>query len=123
MEDVAKGDGRAVLLEGQAGIGKTTILSQIADTARQMGFRVLPAAADDFEQQVPFATMARCLGMYQPSADPDVSAIADLLSPKVTAEAPTGSSRLEFVFTEAVLALIDRWCAQGPVAILLDDLQ
>src|SRR5205814_1929009 len=38
-------------------------------------------------------------------------------------DAPAAAARMEFVIAEAVVALVERRCAQTPVALLVDDLQ
>src|SRR5437868_1189818 len=45
----AAGDGGAVLIEGEAGIGKTSLLTVVRAHAAAAGLRVLSATADEIE--------------------------------------------------------------------------
>ena len=58
----ATGEGRALILRGDAGIGKTTLLAAAADSARERGFRVLEARADALESELSFGV---CLQLFQ----------------------------------------------------------
>ena len=49
--------GRALLIEGDAGIGKTALLYEGVRTARACGFRVLTARAAPAEAQMAFTTI------------------------------------------------------------------
>jgi DNA-binding CsgD family transcriptional regulator len=118
---VGAGRGKGVLLEGEAGIGKTALLEHVQAAARRGGLRLLAAAGDELEQRIPFAALRRCLGLREPGAGPTDARIADLL--------PAGPSPAAFwppqaatAAAEAVTAAIGRWCAERPVALVLDDL-
>ena len=56
LEAVPAG-GRALLLEGDAGIGKTALWQEGVRLARERGFRALTARSTDSELQVAFATV------------------------------------------------------------------
>jgi DNA-binding NarL/FixJ family response regulator len=118
------GRGRIVLISGEPGIGKTAILAALTDRAAAAGARGLYGAAEELEMRVPFAAVSDCLGLTSASADQQVAEIAGLLR---------GAHRLggsgfpaadaEFLVTEAILGLLDGWCAAGPVVLAIDDLQ
>ena len=55
VEAAASGRGGAVLIEGEAGIGKTRLLRLAQARAEAAGGRVLYATADEFEANVPLA--------------------------------------------------------------------
>jgi DNA-binding CsgD family transcriptional regulator len=95
---VVAGHGAVVLIEGEPGIGKTTLLDAMADEAGRSGVRVRRCAGEDETSPVPFATIGRCLGLPPSGGEP------------------------EFVITETILGRVDRWAAAGPVLLMIDDL-
>jgi DNA-binding CsgD family transcriptional regulator len=115
----ATGRGGAVLVEGEPGIGKTALLDVVAAECTALGMRVLRGAADPREQRLPFATIASCLRSTARRADRTLGTLLDGVGDGHAA----GAADREFVVTEAVLDAVDRWCAAGPVALLVDDLQ
>jgi len=119
---VCRGSGRAVVLEGDAGIGKTSLLRQVRSAAGRQNIQVLSGGGEELEQRVPFAAVAHCLGVRD-AADPDLAPLTRLLTKNLEEDAPAALGRMEFVITEAVVALLERRCAQGQVALLIDDLQ
>ncbi len=50
VADAANGDGRIVIIEGEAGVGKTALLDAAAGTAREHGMRVLAARGATLER-------------------------------------------------------------------------
>jgi predicted ATP-dependent serine protease len=62
IESAACGRGGAVLIEGEAGIGKTRLLGLARARALAAGARVLYATADEIEASVPLAGARALLG-------------------------------------------------------------
>lgn len=87
--------GSVRLARGGGGIGKTRVLDATAQIARERGFTVLSAAAQELEAHRPFAVVADCLRV-------------DLC---------------EFTRAEELLALVEAETARSPVMFVLDDLQ
>src|SRR5687768_984094 len=70
-ERVAGGEGRLVVIEGPAGIGKTRLLRSTRELADARGdFRVLTARATEFEAHIAFGVVRQLL-------DPFVLALPD----------------------------------------------
>ncbi|MEV6315228.1 AAA family ATPase [Streptomyces sp. NPDC051776] len=112
--------GRAVLVEGEPGIGKTALLRASAADARSHGVRVLEGAAEQLERRVPFAAIGRCLGIGAPDGDPRVRRVAAMIRGEGQPDAMQARDA-DFAIVEAILALLDEWCASGPLALLIDD--
>ena len=55
--DLADGDPRILLLEGDAGIGKTTLWRAGVDDARILGYRVLACAGAESETKLSFTAV------------------------------------------------------------------
>ena len=53
LRDVAAGQGHAVWIEGEPGIGKSTLLATGLADAEQLGCRVFVLAADELAQRFP----------------------------------------------------------------------
>ncbi|GHJ49428.1 LuxR family transcriptional regulator [Catellatospora sp. TT07R-123] len=121
--DAAAGHGAAVVLEGEPGIGKTTLLDHTAATCARLNMRVLRGTAEDIEQQLPFATAAACLHLRESAADPAVARVLRLLRGEGALAESAGAANHQLAITEAMLDLVDLWCAQGPVAVIVDDAQ
>ena len=58
LDDIRRGDGRCLLIEGAAGIGKTTLLDRATARAEALGIEVRRATGDDLEAGHPWG-MAR----------------------------------------------------------------
>ncbi len=91
------GQGSIIVLEGEAGIGKSRLAMFVADTASDHGLEVVTGYGESIESRVPFyvwrAIVITLLGLSMPSDARDQAADADRISGslKVTAIA----SRLE----------------------------
>src|SRR5437870_1272259 len=53
VEDLISGTGRAVLIEGEPGIGKSFLARTVAATSERRGCQVYRAAADELGQELP----------------------------------------------------------------------
>jgi AAA ATPase domain len=69
VEEAARGSGRLVLVEGEAGIGKSTLLELAASHARERGARVLSARGGVFEQDFGFGVVRQLLEPHVLGAD------------------------------------------------------
>jgi DNA-binding CsgD family transcriptional regulator len=112
---------RALLIEGEAGIGKTTLLGAAEEEARRRGWHVLgcrPAAA---EAHLAFAALTDALGEVldgdlAPLPEPQRAALLGAVR-----RAGTDVDRL--ALSMGVLSLL-RWLVHNrPVALLVDDAQ
>src|SRR5882757_9349862 len=62
VDRLAAGSGHLVHLSGEPGIGKTRMLSWLADAARARDLPVLSGSAAEFETDVPFGPLTQALG-------------------------------------------------------------
>jgi hypothetical protein len=111
-ERVGAGQGGAVLVEGEQGIGKTALLRAGLADAGTAGCQVAWAAADELGRRFPLRLMAECLGVRN---------LGEWAGPEAGPAVPAGDPVVAGV--EWLLALVDRWCAQGPVVVVAEDLQ
>ena len=124
VQDVVGGTAATLLIEGEAGIGKTRLVQSLVDEARECGATVFRGDAHPFEQTRPFGAVAQALGLRPQAADPHRAAIGRLLAgegqvPGMQAGA-VADARYQVV--EEVLDLIERACSHTPVAVVLEDL-
>ncbi|MFE9327761.1 AAA family ATPase [Nocardia sp. NPDC052278] len=110
----AEGEGTVVLVEGEPGIGKTALLDAAVARYAADGLIVRRGAAQELQRQVPFAAVCSWLDSDRGS-DP----VRALL--RSGDRAGDGAATHEFAITEAILDLVDGWCARGPVALIIDD--
>ena len=125
--ELARSGRRAIaLVDGEAGIGKTRLLTAVADTAGNRGMQVAVGGAVELEQTRPFglvaAAWAASLGQ-----DPRRAAIADLLAARVDGGhgfvTVTSDPGLQFRAIDAIVDLVEELALAGPMALCLDDLQ
>jgi DNA-binding NarL/FixJ family response regulator len=114
--DLSSGRGRAALIEGEPGIGKSSLIRAAVAEARAANCQVYWATCDELSQAFPLLPLLEAL-------DGRVNGrprIANLLR----ADAPPGN-RVDTVAaaTERLLALVDDLCARAPVMLVVDDLQ
>src|SRR5262249_30511461 len=113
------GRGKIVLISGEPGIGKTALLTSLVTAAAGEGARVASGAAEELEQRVPFAAITDCLRLGAGATAPGAAEITALLRGSYRAPGATfPTADTEFLITEAILVLVDGWCAAGPVVRL-----
>src|SRR5215469_11091362 len=88
LDIVTAGRPALVMVEGEAGIGKTRLLDAALQDARAQGMQVARGAAEELEQARPFGLVAAAFGCVRSAADPRRAAIADLLASPVGGGGP-----------------------------------
>jgi DNA-binding CsgD family transcriptional regulator/tetratricopeptide (TPR) repeat protein len=126
LDRAASGQLAIVLIEGEAGIGKTRVLSEALQLAEGRGFEVASAKADEMEQTRPFGVAADALGCVRSSADPRRASIAALLATHersdtgpITVSSDPG---LRFRAVDAFSDLVEELARQRPLVLGVDDL-
>ncbi|MBJ7518965.1 MAG: AAA family ATPase [Solirubrobacteraceae bacterium] len=121
LASLGTGAGHPLLLEGAAGIGKSTVLAQAVDRARERGITVLRASASEFEQ--PLAH-----GVLRQLVEPVIRARGGVPE---GAAAPVGwildDSAQEhddptFALLNGVYWFVSALADEGPLMIAVDDL-
>ncbi len=120
LRALRRGVASTLLVEGEAGIGKTRLVHTFVDLARHDGLTVFHGNAHPFERTKPFGAVADALELRRSSSDSRRSVIARLL---VGGEAVAGGTPdLRYRVLDEVVDLVETACADGPVVFLLEDL-
>jgi hypothetical protein len=119
VDDVRGGRSRALVVRGEAGVGRTALLDHVA--ARASGCRVLRAAGVEPERAIAFA------GLHQLCA-PLLGELAGLPGPQRAALGTalgltTGDTSGLLLVGAAVLGLLTGVAERGPLVCLVDDVQ
>jgi DNA-binding CsgD family transcriptional regulator len=124
---VAAGGPAVVLVEGEAGIGKTRLLAQVLEDAAGRGMRVAAGRAEELERTRPFGVLAEVFGCTRSAPDPRRAAIAGLLASQGGGDlgpiTVTSDPGLRFRVVDAFTDLVEELALAGPLVIGLDDLQ
>jgi DNA-binding NarL/FixJ family response regulator len=128
-------EGRAIAVElvGEAGIGKTRLLRELAARAEQRGHLVLSGSASELERNLPFSVFVDALDEYVESLEPkwlallddDVQAELGCVFPSLSAHAcahEVAHQHERYRSHRAVRALLGRLAATKPLVLVLDDL-
>jgi DNA-binding CsgD family transcriptional regulator len=117
------GRGGAVLVEGEAGIGKTRLLAWAREEAVRAGSRVLPATADEIEAGVPLA-VARLLlarAAREVTSEGPVRLARLVLDGELAEPGALGSRADEVV--HALWWLVVELTEERPLVLVVDDAQ
>ncbi len=109
------GTGAAALIEGEPGIGKSSLARAATDFAAGQGLRVLWAAADELSRALPLRPL---LDACQDLPTPRLTAIRSLLRGEFTGDLDPVAAA-----SEHLLTLIAELCDTAPVVLVVDDLQ
>jgi DNA-binding CsgD family transcriptional regulator len=117
LEQAREGTSAALVVHGEAGIGKSTLLDATIDAAD--GFRVLRARGYESESDIPFAAL---LDLFMPLLDlldriPEAQ--ADALRGALAIGPPSPADR--FAVPAAVLSVLAAAAEDGPVLVVVDD--
>ncbi|MEU6150786.1 AAA family ATPase [Actinosynnema sp. NPDC047251] len=117
LADARRGAGGALVIRGEAGIGKTALLDHAADA----GLRVLRGVGIESEVEVPFAGLHLLLHPYLDHLDALPGPQGNALR---AAFGLVDSETVErFLIGAATLSLLSELAGDGPVLCLVDDAQ
>src|SRR5580693_2522141 len=120
MRKVVRGQGGSLLIEGEPGIGKSSLVRAACAEAADLGCQVFWGAGDELGQALPLLPLLEGLRVREPSANPRRNTILRLLRGELTADRGTDMSA---ALAEQLLALIAEQCAERPTILVIDDLQ
>jgi len=118
-EALRAGDGTVVWVEGESGIGKSSLVAE-ALAAGDPGWEIGWGMADQLSERLPLRVMLDCLQVRPGSPDPRRAQAADLLRGRRPGLFGEGD---ESTGVEVLLTLADELCAAAPTVLVLDDLQ
>jgi DNA-binding CsgD family transcriptional regulator len=117
IEDLATGTGHAVLLEGEPGIGKSSLARAAVAAAEQRGFSAYWAECDELGQALPLQPLVNAF-LDKASTEPRLDTIQRLLRGELT-----GAADPAMAAAEQMLALMNEVCSAAPTVLVVDDLQ
>jgi DNA-binding CsgD family transcriptional regulator/tetratricopeptide (TPR) repeat protein len=118
--EATAGHGRAVLIEGEPGIGKSALVRAACAEAAELGCQVFWGAGDELGQALPLLPILDGLRVREPSGNPRQETIVALLRGEV---ASGHAEDVPTALAEQLLALVDELCATLPTVLVVDDLQ
>jgi energy-coupling factor transporter ATP-binding protein EcfA2 len=113
--------GGSVLLSGDAGIGKSTLLDTGVGEARRRGMRVLRAEGAEFESELSYSALNQLLRPVLDDLDGVEQPLREAL--QVALGLRNGAVPVPLTVANAVIALLDRVGGDAPVAVVVDDVQ
>ena len=114
LDRMGAGRGGVVLVEGEAGIGKSRLVEEAMLIAERRGATVLRGAAADLDRTQPFRAIADALGAVRGSQDPLRRRIAELLR--------TGSTEASgYLIEQTCLELTEQLALASPVVLVVED--
>jgi len=114
VAEVSAGYGRAALVEGEPGIGKSALLHEAIDAAAKAGCAVYSGKGEELGQAFPLQPLLEAFDIRHSVADPRRRAVLETLHAQHNGAAAAAA--------EALLDLIDDLCAQAPALLVVDDL-
>ena len=114
VAEVAAGRGRAVLVEGEPGIGKSALLRAVAGVAADAGTAVFQGSGEELGQAFPLRPLLDAFRVRELSADPYRRDVLTALRAQQAGAAAAAA--------EALLDLVDQVCTQSPAVLVVDDL-
>lgn len=120
IRDVAAGRGRAVLVDGEPGVGKSALVRTSCAVAEDAGCQVFWGAGDELGRALPLLPLLDALGITPATRDPRRRAISELLWGGAVAGK---TADLAAAAAEQLIALVDELCQDGPAVLVVDELQ
>ena len=115
------GEGAVVWVEGEPGIGKSSLVAEALAAASEPGWDIGWGMADQLTERLPLRVMLDCLQVRPGSPDPRRAQAADLLRGRRLGLFADGDASV--IGVEVLITLVDELCAAAPAVIVVDDLQ
>src|SRR5215831_12860899 len=124
--DAATGQGRFVVVEGRAGVGKSALLTATRTAALMEGFDVLVAQATDLERQYAFGVVRQLFEgrlLRQPEWLEGAATSATPAFDPVAGAGTGGFDRGSLAVLHGLYWLTVNACAETPLMLVVDDVQ
>ncbi|MFI6663126.1 AAA family ATPase [Streptomyces sp. NPDC050523] len=116
-ERLAAGQGGLLWIEGEPGVGKSTLVGQLIREGQSRGCVIRSTNADEFTGRFPLYVMRQCLGVEAGQSEGFPS--GGML------ETPTGQALGSRMLdaSDRLHSVVERLCADSPLMLVVDDLQ
>ncbi len=137
LEQASKGKGALAMLTGEPGIGKTRMLEEFSDLARQQGVRILSGACREGECQRPYGPFAEAIGQFVRESTTEelndaigrVGATLARIAPELRDRLPNlgeppalDKEEERFRVLDCVAQFVANLAQRAPLMLILDDL-
>jgi ATP/maltotriose-dependent transcriptional regulator MalT len=134
LDELDRGNPRAIEVTGEPGIGKTRLLRELAALAEARGHLVLGGSASELEQDLPFSVFVDALDEYLRGLDPErLDALDDQVRAELAHVFPSlwaladdrevAPQHERYRSHRAVRDLFERLSGPRPLVLALDDVQ
>ncbi|MBY8862788.1 AAA family ATPase [Nocardia sp. CA2R105] len=116
------GHGGVVIIDGAPGVGKTSLLERIVDSADRVHMRVLACAASELEMHTPFAA-TRTWSTADWFTDAIPAELIDRSRSLLRGDATAAGDAVGWANSviDTFAEIVETLCATGPVAVVVDD--
>jgi len=121
IEALGQGEGSVVWVEGEPGIGKSSLVAEALAAGSAPDWDIGWGVADQLTERLPLRVMLDCLRVRPGSADPRRAEVGDLLSGRRLELFADGGVSVAGV--EVLVALADELSGAAPTVLVVDDLQ
>jgi DNA-binding CsgD family transcriptional regulator len=121
VEALRRGEGSVVWVEGEPGIGKSSLVAEALAAAGDPGWDIGWGIAGQLTERLPLRVMLDCLQVRPGSPDPRRAHAADVLRGLRQGLFAGGDASVAGI--ELLVGLVDELSAAAPAVIVLDDLQ
>jgi predicted ATPase len=119
-EALHRGEGAVVWVEGEPGIGKSSLVAEALADVSEPGWDIGWGIADQLAEQLPLRPMLDCLQVRPDSPDPRRAHAAELLRKQRPGLFADGDASAGI---EVLVTLADELSAAAPTVLVVDDLQ
>ncbi len=121
VEALGRGEGTVVWVEGEPGIGKSSLAAEALAAGSAPGWDLGWGVAGKLTERLPLRVMVDCLQVRPGSPDPRRAHAASLLRSQRLGPLADGDASVNGM--EVLLSLADELCAAAPTVLVVDDLQ
>ena len=121
VEALRRDGGAVVWVEGEPGIGKSSLVVEALAAVSELGWDIGWGFAGQLTERMPLSVMQDCLQVRPGSPDPRRAHAAGLLRSQRLGLFADGDASVNGV--EVLMSLAEELCAAAPAVMVIDDLQ